>query len=165
MLVPLTPIHFQTACEAVVQHLVDHAEWPALAVVGDDDRVVGLVSRTDLLSILAKPFMRDLYQRRPIESLMHRTPLVVDAGASLDEIGLCIANEAPDALVNGFVIAEAGRHAGLGTAIDYMKRHVEQAQRRGRDLDMALRAACRERARASGSPSRSRSWPRPCCRN
>ncbi|EWY42695.1 histidine kinase [Skermanella stibiiresistens SB22] len=141
VLVSLEPIHRKTACEAVVTRLVEDARWPALAVVDEERRVVGMVSRTDLLSSLAKPFMRDLYQRRPIESLMWRAPLVVDHEAGLDEIGLRIATEAPDTLINGFVITRDGRYAGVGTAIDYMKRQVEQARRRGRDLDVALRAA------------------------
>ncbi len=128
-------------CAVIFALLNDNPDWPSLCVVDDDRRIVGLVSRRTCLAILAKPLMLDLYSRRPVVRIMQRSPLVVDMEDSVDAISERIADGAPEALIDGFVIARDGFYAGVASPQSLLLRTVEQARRRAVVFDHARRSA------------------------
>ncbi|CAA7625903.1 hybrid sensor histidine kinase/response regulator [Magnetospirillum sp. UT-4] len=128
-------------CGDVFRMLTDHADWPGVAVTDAEARVLGLVSRSASMAILAKPVMLDLYTRRPVERIMQPAPLLVDADDSIDELSARILGENVNALVDGFVITENGRYAGLGTALSLLEATVAQARRRSEWMEQAREAA------------------------
>lgn len=136
--VPVPPVTINTSCSDVFDSLMCHPDWPAVAVLGRGKGVVGIVSRSACLSILARPIMLDLYSRRPVERIMRPSPLVVDRRDNLDVVGARITRDCPDALVDGFVVADGADYFGVASPVALMARTVDQAQRR---------AACLEEAR------------------
>ena len=91
-----------------------HPELRAVAIV-DGDRPVALVNRHDFVLSFAKPYFRELYERRP--ALMHanRTPLQLDIHTKLDDLTAVLTSSDQRYLTEGFVLTEAGRYRGLGT--------------------------------------------------
>jgi len=135
------PVLDREPCQAVVELLTRNAELPGVAVVDQQGRVLGLISRTEFMTALAKPYARDLYGRRPITSLMDPQPLIVEAHDPITVIGQRIVDEHPAALEQGFVIVRAGRYVGLGTAVEFLRYQVDLAQARSRQLEVARQQA------------------------
>jgi len=131
----------ETPCGEAFDILVRNDELPALCVIGRDEHVVGLVSRQQYLSFLAKPLMLALYSHRPVERIMQGSPLIVNASDSIDSIAEKISDEASHALLDGFVILDEGRYVGVGMAHDLLLKSVEQSRRRSLALEAARRSA------------------------
>ena len=131
----------QTPCNKVFRLLEQNPQWPALAIIDNTNRIVGLVARGQCLSILSKPLMLDLYSKRPVERIMHTAHLEVDVRESIDSVLQCIANDNSDALISGFVVTENGAYVGVATAQELLVKSVEQARRRSAALDKARRLA------------------------
>jgi len=141
LVIGLSPVGAEVPGAEVFAMLNGHVDWPGVAVVGKDKEVLGLVSRGNCLSILAKPLMLDLYSNRPIGKIMDQRPLVVDIGTTIDELsGLILAGN-HQALNEGFVVTENGRYRGLGTAIGLLEASVAQAHRRSEWMEHAREAA------------------------
>jgi two-component system cell cycle sensor histidine kinase PleC len=136
--VPVVPP--TTPCGLVVEHLWHNPAVPAVAVL-DDGRPVGLAPRERLLHTFANEIQHALYARRPIDRLMSRRPLIVDASLSIDEVQVRIAESHPAALQDGFIINEGGVFAGIGTALDLMRSSAGQARRRLAAVEQAHRRA------------------------
>ncbi len=135
------PASQETLGRDIFARFTDDADLPCLAVVDSDYRVVGLVSRSTVLLILAKPLMFDLYYRRPVSRIMERSLLLTDMHENLDEISRRIADEHPRALMTGFVVTAQGRYAGIATATDLMTASARLAARRSRQLEEARQLA------------------------
>lgn len=54
----------------------------SLAVVDEDQRPVGLISRHALMELLLNKYSRDLYGRRPIRYFMNTQPVIVSLAES-----------------------------------------------------------------------------------
>ncbi|MDB5365266.1 MAG: hypothetical protein JWM77_1193 [Rhodospirillales bacterium] len=120
--------------------LLDRPELPGIVVLGDD-RLIGYVDRNSLLTRFAQHLMRDFHIKRPVTLLVDRTPLIVDAEASIAELTERVSHDKPGALTAGFVIVRCGRYAGVGDAREMLKLSVEEARQRSREL-----AEARDRA-------------------
>ena len=141
VLVPAPPLSKAMTCGEALGRMLDHPEWPCLAVVDEKKAIIGLLDRAGLLMTFARPLLRDLYSRRSVTRLMQRDGLVVDVGASLESIGTAIANGRSHALHSGFGITDSGVYAGIGTGVGLVDRAMEQTRRRSAALEEANRAA------------------------
>ncbi|GIL37884.1 sensor histidine kinase [Roseiterribacter gracilis] len=120
--------------------LLDRPELPGVVVLSGD-RIAGYVDRNSLLTRFAQHLMRDFHMKRPVTLLVDRTPLIVDADATIAELTERVSHDKPSALTAGFVILRQGRYAGVGDARDMLKLSVEEARKRSREL-----AEARDRA-------------------
>ncbi|MEN3163810.1 ATP-binding protein [Tistrella mobilis] len=141
------PIPATIHCMDVVDRFLRDPALPALAVVDGQERPIGLVGRTHLLYEFARPFIRDLYARRPIRELMAPDPLVVDEGTGIEALGAEITAVGGGAFSAGFVVTAQGRYLGVGSALDVMRRLVARMAEHNRALDRAVEEA--ERANAA----------------
>jgi len=143
MLTP-APISADTTCGRMFDLIAADDSMPGMAVVVDperDHRVLGYIDRFTLLMTFARPVLRDLYERRPVERLMDPHPLLVDVNDSIEGINSRIAREKPEAVMRGFVVLSGGRYAGVSTALRLMTKATEQADRRSCLLEEARHAA------------------------
>jgi predicted transcriptional regulator len=122
-------------CKTSFALLTDNPSWPALCVVNEADIIVGLLGRRLCESILSKPLMLDLYSNRSVERIMHPSPLVVELTASIDTIAERIAELNPEALVDGFIVANQGAYVGVASAQDLLLRSARQSRRRAQQLE------------------------------
>ena len=141
LVIGLSSVRADVTGAEVFALLTGNPGWPGVAVVGDGDEVLGLVSRSNSLSILAKPLMFDLYSNRPIGKIMEQRPLIVDVDTSIDDLSALILVGNHQALTEGFVVTENGRYRGLGTAIGLLEASVAQAERRSEWMEHAREAA------------------------
>jgi signal transduction histidine kinase len=88
---------------------------------------LALVDRFTFIATFARPFGRDLFERKPIAVLMERRPLVVDGATTLAAVSAVISDTNPDALSTGFIVTAQGRYLGMGTGLDLMRLMAEQA--------------------------------------
>ena len=139
--IPLEPVSPDRAGAEVFAMLNGHADWPGVAVVGPQGEILGLVSRGNCLSILAKPLMLDLYSNRPIAKIMELKPLVVDVDTTIDQLSGLILADNLGAMTEGFVITENGRYLGLGTALGLLEANERQGRRRSQWMEEARQAA------------------------
>lgn len=82
---------------------------------------VGLLSRYTMFDRFARPYRRELYGRRPCESMMDRTPLIVERRVSLSDLSDLILQSEPHHLSVGFIITDGERYLGMGSGHDLLR--------------------------------------------
>lgn len=101
----------------------------AIAVVSDD-RPIGLIDRKALIERYAKPYMRELFGKKPLARFMDRAPLVIEMDTDLDGLsGFVLERDARNAS-EGFIISDRGRYAGIGLWRDLLRMAIEHRQSR-----------------------------------
>jgi diguanylate cyclase (GGDEF)-like protein len=96
---------------------------PALLIIPVVERgmPLGLLSRHDLFDHFARPYQRELYGKKSITLLMDRNPIIADQNTSLQDLSFRVAQADAHHLLNGFIITEHGKYAGMGTGHDLMR--------------------------------------------
>lgn len=82
---------------------------------------VGLITRPQLVDYFARPYLRELYGRRPCTMLMDSAPLIIDKDTSLQELSQTMVEAERHHLSNGFIITDQGRYLGMGSGQDLMR--------------------------------------------
>ncbi|QOL13709.1 SpoIIE family protein phosphatase [Dickeya dianthicola] len=127
-----TPDVSPTTDNATVLHLFSrHKDLVSLPVV-EEGRPFGLINRHSFLSQMARPYYRELYDRKSCIAFMDKTPLIVEAAASLSDVADKAVISGERFLADGFIITENGRYLGIGLGIDLFRivsdTHVRQHQ-------------------------------------
>lgn len=86
---------------------------------------IGLLRRHHLLESFAKPFNRELYGKKPCTVMMDKQPLIVSADINVHELSALVVASEQRYLVDGFIITEDGRYAGMGTGFALMRKMTE----------------------------------------
>jgi len=97
-----------------------HKEIVCLAVL-EDERPIGLINRNIFLSMMSKPFHRELYDKKSCIAFMDKEPLIVDAGMSIEELTFKTVEFGEKTLADGFIITRHGQFAGLGNGLQLME--------------------------------------------
>lgn len=116
----------------------------ALAVVDEDQRPLGIITRTDFFLRFGDTWGRPLFERRSITKLMQPDPLIAEARTALADFAPKVAQR-DGAVMEGFIITESGRYLGMGCGQDIF-RHIlkenqgtlERTQRLNGELDRLL---------------------------
>jgi EAL domain-containing protein (putative c-di-GMP-specific phosphodiesterase class I)/GGDEF domain-containing protein len=113
---------------SVVETFRQHPEWTALAVLESRDsrRPVGLVYRDQLLILLSRPLHPEIYNRKPVASVMSREPLQVEARARLDQVSRIVTARAAQQQRDDFIISRHGVYLGLGRTVDLLRQITAQ---------------------------------------
>jgi len=100
--------------------------WTALAVL-EGAQPVGLVHRDELLIFLSRPLHPEIYNRKPVASVMTRDAVQIDARARLDQVSRLVTARTSGRQRDDFIITSNGRYLGLGRTIDLL-RHITVQQ-------------------------------------
>src|ERR1017187_3909655 len=94
----LTPeaLHGGNTAEDALRIFDNAPALPLLAVVDGEGKPIGVIERDALLSRLAGPYGHAVFVGRPVERIMARDLLTIEAGASVSEIA-AMAQELVDA--------------------------------------------------------------------
>jgi diguanylate cyclase (GGDEF)-like protein len=84
-------------------------------VVGEGGIPVGLVSRHQLMNMLASRYGRDLYGREPVVKFMEEQPLIIEKNQPLEEVSQIITGSGEFSGLHDFIITEKGCYVGIGT--------------------------------------------------
>ena len=111
----------------------------SLAVVDDQQRPLGLISRYRLQDIFMQRFGRDLWGGRPVAHALNTESLVVPMDTPLDEAARIITAQVQYPITEDFILVDAqGCYQGLGTLMDLLKAMEARGAQRTRTLAQAL---------------------------
>jgi signal transduction histidine kinase len=124
-------------CGAIAERLTRHPEISVIVIRTASD-TYAMVDRANYLPRYLDRFNRDLYARKPISSLMDKTPLIVDWNMPIERVGLLAASGNLDSIPSAFIIVRDGACAGIGMGADLMRAIAGKAQERLLNLQHAL---------------------------
>lgn len=123
--VPLFPATM--TCGAVAALFNQHQDTPAFVIQLPEGRY-GLAERNSYMTRYLDRYNRDIFRRRPITALVDSHVLVVDHDAPIEQVGLLLTTEWPDALKSAFVVTRDGAYAGIALGVDLMRAVAEVAE-------------------------------------
>lgn len=108
-----------------VYEMFDHNPELEIIPVVDNGIPVGLITRPHLIDQFARPYLRELYGRKPCTTMMDPSPLITDKDTSLHDLSRIVVAAERHHLSNGFIITDRGRYLGMGTGHDLMRELTE----------------------------------------
>ncbi|HEY4030467.1 MAG TPA: ATP-binding protein [Caulobacteraceae bacterium] len=118
---PVEPVLATTTGATVYQRFEREPDVLALAVVDAAGRPVGIIERNTFFVRMAAEYGRALYAQRPISLLMNTEPLVVEGHVALLVFTREVLAERPSELMQGFIVVDEGRYAGIGSALSLLQ--------------------------------------------
>lgn len=104
----------------VMELFTQHHSLISLPVV-EDNRPFGLINRHIFLSQMARPYFRELYDRKSCIAFMDKHPLVIDSESTLDELAQKMVESGDRSVTDGFILTTGGHYIGMGLGIDVIK--------------------------------------------
>jgi sigma-B regulation protein RsbU (phosphoserine phosphatase) len=107
--------------DAVFNIFAEYKEIIGLPVV-ENGNPVGLINRNIFMDGMAKPFHRDLFNRKSCIAFMDKEPLVVPENMSIQDLSFQVVNSGKKTLNDGFIITNHdGQYLGVGTGEDLVR--------------------------------------------
>ena len=118
-------IDYRERTKDIVEYFHKHPNVNSLPVL-QDKKPVGMMLRDDLLELYSTPYGRSLNERKLIEDIMNRNPVIVEANTRLDELSKIITEERENKLLWYFIITDKGQYVGIGSVRDLLRQITEQ---------------------------------------
>ena len=125
LVLPIPGIPANTPVGEVVELFRANSGWTALAVL-EGQRPIGLVYRDELLIFLSRPLHPELYNRKPVTSVMTRGTVQVEARARLDQVSRVVTARSARPQRDDFIITRNGLYLGLGRTFDLLRQITTQ---------------------------------------
>jgi EAL domain-containing protein (putative c-di-GMP-specific phosphodiesterase class I)/GGDEF domain-containing protein len=122
--VEAAPVHASN--EQIFARFESDPDLHAIPVV-DGDVPVGLINRHSFFDRYARPYQKELFDKKSCTAFMDPAPLIVEQSISLQSLSMTVAESARRYLSDGFVIVSRGKYRGLGTGHDLI-REITQMQ-------------------------------------
>jgi serine phosphatase RsbU (regulator of sigma subunit) len=133
-----TPLVSPTDTNATVSEVFDkHRDLISLPVV-EGKRPLGLIKRHTFQSEMAKPFRKELHERKSCVAFMDAEPLVVDASTTIEQTANLVVHSHKNALLDGFVIARGGEFLGVGFGLDLMRMVADLQHAKNRQIMQSI---------------------------
>jgi diguanylate cyclase (GGDEF)-like protein len=123
MLIEAPALTVESRNDDVVHLFNEMPSLHAIAIV-DDGKPVALINRRSFMDQYALPYHRELFGKRPCMQFANLAPLVVERGATLEQISRLFTQD-EHYLSDGFIVTERGRYAGLGTGASMVRAVTE----------------------------------------
>lgn len=141
----------------VLEVFSQHRDLVSLIVL-EQQRPMGLISRTIFMSQMSKPFHRELYEKKSCIAFMDKTPLIVEADTAIEKLGLLAVEAGDKTLTDGFIIILAGVFLGWGSGLALMRMMVDLQSEKNRHVMQSIEyASVIQRAMLSASRDAMRS--------
>lgn len=114
------PVLESTPTHAVYERFESHPELHAIAVI-NGEKPVGLISRFEMIELMAPIYRKEIYGHRPCQRFMNNQPMVFDVQSTLEEVGAAIGSGESRHLAGGFIVVDGARYLGLVWAQDLMR--------------------------------------------
>jgi len=126
--------------ETVLEVFSKHRDLTSLPVT-EENRPIGLISRSIFLSQMSKPYHKELYGRKSCIAFMDKDPLVVDAGMDIESLTFKAVDYGEKALADGFIITRDGHLAGVGHGLQLMRIVADIQAARNRQVTHSIEYA------------------------
>ncbi|NWB91549.1 SpoIIE family protein phosphatase [Pseudomonas agarici] len=137
---PVPAIDWSSTNALVMETFSSQKEMVCLAVL-EDERPIGLINRNIFLSMMSKPFHRELYDKKSCIAFMDKEPLIVDAGMSIEELTFKTVESGEKTLADGFIITRDGQFAGLGNGLQLMAVVAAMQAEKNRQIMLSIEYA------------------------
>jgi len=121
---PIAPVSSRTENDVVYARFEADGELQFVPVV-DDGVPRGLINRLTLIDRFARPYRRELYGKKPCTTFMNPHVVIVEAETSIQELSYLVAEGNRQAALEGFIVVENGRYAGVGSPHDLIREMTE----------------------------------------
>lgn len=118
--VPSPSVSSDATNTTVLELFGKHGELANLPVV-ENERPIGMIKRHIFMSEMAKPFHREVYDRKSCIAFMDREPVIVNAHMTIEDTAFAIVESGGKALTDGFLITTDGKFMGIGSGLDLMR--------------------------------------------
>jgi diguanylate cyclase (GGDEF)-like protein len=125
LVLPIPGIPSSMQIAEVVEMFREQPAWTALAVL-EGEQPIGLVHRDELLIFLSRPLHPEVYNRKPVSSVMNRNAVQIDARARLEQISRLVTARTTARQRDDFIVTRNGRYLGLGRTIDLLRQITAQ---------------------------------------
>ena len=134
LIIKVPPIEPATRVQDVVVMFREHLDWESLAVVREG-RPLGIVRRDDLFLFLTRPLHPEVYNRKPVTSVMESPPLLIDSRLRLDQVARLVTRRSRCKVNDDFIVTREGHYAGLGKIIDVLRQITAQQIQAAKDCN------------------------------
>lgn len=134
LIMNVAPVEPGARVQDVVAMFRAHLDRDSVAVVREG-RPLGIVRRDDLFLFLTKPLHPEVYNRKPITSVMESPPLLIDARLRLDQVARLVTRRSRSKVSDDFIVTRDGRYAGLGKIIDVLRQITAQQIQAAKDCN------------------------------
>jgi diguanylate cyclase (GGDEF)-like protein len=124
------PVDARETGDAVISRFQSEPETLVLPVLDDEERPIGVVERDAFLLAMAAQYGYALFSRRPIASLMERSPLIVEAETDLVTFTSATMLHRSTTRLENFLVVDNGRYVGVGTPFRLLSALVGLLQHR-----------------------------------
>lgn len=109
----------------------------SLPIVSKNGQIIGSISRYQLMRIFFRPYGRELFGKRPVQSFMNSVPLVVDLEQSIEQAAQHVTQHITAPVTEDFIVCEHGRYHGIGRVIDLLQAMESRVRRHSQELSQA----------------------------
>jgi EAL domain-containing protein (putative c-di-GMP-specific phosphodiesterase class I)/GGDEF domain-containing protein len=117
---PLCPLSPTASNAAAFAAFEDNPELRAIPIVDEQGTPLGLLGRHEVISQFARPYRRELFERRPCTMFMDTGSVIVDRSLTVQEVGRMMSRSGARNMADGFIVTIDGRYAGVGSTQDLM---------------------------------------------
>jgi signal transduction histidine kinase len=120
--VTINPVTSNHKVGDIVDLFLD-SEYQALLSIPivDDKKLIGIVSRYQLMQLYFAPYGRDLFSRKNVTSVMNAHPLRVDSSFSVSEASNFISANIDFPIREDFIITTQNEYLGMGIVLDLLR--------------------------------------------
>ncbi len=115
LLIPAPAVNATSNNQKLLELFQQHPQLHALAVV-EDDRPVGLINRRRFTDKYLLPYYPELYGRKSCTLFMDRDPVLIEVSRPIEDLVHVLTSDDQRYLSDGYVLVDAGRYVGIGTA-------------------------------------------------
>jgi len=100
---------------------LERPEYDYFPVV-DAGKVLGMVWRRDLMNLLARKFGQELHARKSVNSVMDKTPIIVDSRTTLVDLSRLVTDSNEFGSRDAFIIEKHNKYLGCGDFRDLLRK-------------------------------------------
>jgi GGDEF domain-containing protein len=113
--------HQRFTCNQIIRIFHDDPSINCMAVLDDEQRIVGVLRSLNILRRGTEGFFQELTGRRSCSQIVDTDPLVFDANVSLLTMSAAVAELDDRQLIDGFFVTQEGKYLGAGRMTDLIR--------------------------------------------
>jgi len=125
----VAPAATTTICLDIVNRFLDEESLYALPVVDCANKAITLLDRHTFLEFFSRPYVREVYGNKTIVHFLNtkqmsyrdKTPIMVDAASSIDDVAQIIIDAGMQHMVSGFIVTQNQQYAGIANGHDLLQ--------------------------------------------
>ena len=122
----VAPIYTHITCLEVYKTFKKTNNLYSLAVVDEQEKLIGIVYRDQLAELFSSDYGHALYDKKPITKIMKAISFKVDIAASLDEVSNEITDNEEFDQRPDFVVVNGDKYLGLASVRSLLKKMTEE---------------------------------------